>query len=461
MIPPEATVHDLLCASGGVLLQGSPETRISAGVSTDSRNIVPGCCFIALKGERFDGNEYAVGASAGGAAVVVVSRRMEGISPECAVILTDDTLVALQRIAAWWRECLEPVSVAGVTGSSGKTSTKDMLYSILRRKFRTTATAGNFNNHIGVPLSILSTPRDTEAAVWEAGMNHAGELEPLCRLIRPRIGIISSIGSAHIEYLRTRRAIAEEKCTMARALPSDGCMIYPADCEFADLIASSTKAETLPVGFQSGRVRAERLRMDLSGCSYDLVIEGCSPCPVSLPVPGVHMAANSLLAAAAAWKFGMSPEEIADGLTHVTLTSGRLRVLNAGGVTVIDDSYNANPESVKASLVTLSDLPVSGRRVAVLGSMGELGNASREAHFCVGQLAREHKIDLICVVGQGEEAEELARGAHGLEMICSPDPIRAAEDLSHRIHPGDAVLFKASHSVHIERCMNILFPTLK
>ncbi len=460
MIPPEASAGDILEATGGILRQGSAANGVSSGVSTDSRRIIPGCCFVALKGERFDGNAYAARAAAEGASVVVVSR-MEGVFPsDCAVIEVPDTLAALQGIADWWRNRLDPIRVIGVTGSSGKTSTKDMLRGVLQRRGRASATQGNLNNHIGVPLSILSTPRGTQTAIWEIGMNHPGELSPLCRLIRPCVGVITSIGSAHIEFFRSRRAIAEEKCTIARMLPAHGCVIYPADCEFADLIASSTVAECVPVGMSEGRVRAEHLRMSLGGCSYDLAIEGHKPCPVFLPVPGVHMAADSLLAAAAAWKLGLSPEEIAESLRYVELTSGRLRVLESGGMTVIDDSYNANPESMRASLSTLASLPVAGRRIAVLGQMGELGEAAREAHFSIGAQAAFLKIDLLCVVGEGPESAAMLRGARGIDTAYASDPEAAAELLRTRLHAGDALLFKASHAVGISRCMHLLFPSL-
>jgi UDP-N-acetylmuramoyl-tripeptide--D-alanyl-D-alanine ligase len=179
-------------------MTGCGRRAITAGLTTDSRAVTPGCIFLALCGERFDGNNYAAEASQT-AAAVVISRRVGQYAPECTVIEVEDTLAALQKLASWWREILAPLQVVGLTGSSGKTSTKDMCLAVLSRKYNTVATKGNLNNHIGTPLSILSAEKGTEAAIWEMGMNHAGELAPLCAMTRPQIGIITTIGSAHME----------------------------------------------------------------------------------------------------------------------------------------------------------------------------------------------------------------------------------------------------------------------
>ncbi len=459
MIPPDASVADILAATGGSLAAGDACARITAGIATDSRRAVPGCCFFALRGERFDGNAYAGLASEAGAAAVVVERLPESLAPGCAAILVGDALAALQALAAWWRGVLEPLRVVGLTGSSGKTSTKDMVRNVLSARFATAATAGNLNNHIGVPLSILSTPKGTEAAIWEMGMNHAGELAPLCAMARPEIGIITSIGSAHIEFLKTRRAIAEEKCTLARALPAEGAMIYPASCEFAEMIASSTRAETVPVGGASSPVRALDILPTTLGSDFTLSIDGLGDARVSLPLHGRHMVANSLLAAAAGWKLGLGLDAIARGLERSDRTQGRLGCRWMGGVLVVDDTYNANPESMRAALETLASLPVEGKRVAVLGRMGELGASCLEAHALVGRTAAGLGLSMLCAVGESPEMDALLQAASGIPTLHAPTVEAAAELLRGSIDPGDAVLFKASRSVGIERCMNILFPS--
>lgn len=218
------TAHGICNIIGGKLVSGPFDRVASGGVCTDSRHLPPHAVFFALGGEKFDGNLFAPEASRT-AAAAVVSRVEEGMAPSCAVILVEDTLEALQRLAAWWRSELT-LTVIGLTGSNGKTSTKDLTASVLSQGLRTIATQGNLNNHIGVPLSILRAAPSDEAAVWEMGMNHSGELAPLCEMTRPKIGIITSIGTSHMEYLGSRENIAREKCTLAHCLPEDGFMIF-------------------------------------------------------------------------------------------------------------------------------------------------------------------------------------------------------------------------------------------
>ena len=380
------STSDLITATAGkAVVMG--KLAITAGLTTDSRAITPGCVFLALCGERFDGNSFAADASQKGAAAVVVSRVEGDFAPGCTVVQAEDTLVALQSLASWWRAQLEPLHVVGLTGSSGKTSTKDMCLSVLSQKYEALATKGNLNNHIGVPLSILSTPLGTQAAIWEMGMNHAGEIAPLCGMTRPQIGIITTIGSAHLEFMGSRQAIASEKCTVARALPADGYMIYPALDDFADYIATQTSATPIPVGGCSSPVRALNPRSTATGTTYTLHIDGEEEVEVSLPVPGAHMVSNSLLAAAAGWKLGCSMQQIATGLSASTLTRGRLACKEVDGYTVVDDTYNANPESMKAALETVAALRGPKRCIAVLGKMGELGEGGIAAHEEIGLCA--------------------------------------------------------------------------
>ena len=265
------TTEQLVQATNAVLV-ASGNRPVTSGICTDTRRITPGCVFFALRGENFDANCFAAEASQS-AAVVVVNRIEGTYHPACTILRVTDSLIALQKLAQWWRGELTDLHVVGITGSSGKTSTKDMVRSILEQHFEeVTATCGNLNNHIGVPLSILSTEKTCRAAVWEMGMNHAGELAPLCALTRPQIGVITHIGSAHIGLLGSRDAIAREKCTLSRALPTDGCMIFPVSDDYADYISSQTKAQALPVGGESCAVRAEDVSCNAEGCDYKLII---------------------------------------------------------------------------------------------------------------------------------------------------------------------------------------------
>lgn len=447
-------VQQLAEILGVPLAAGNGDVMVTGGVSTDTRTLPAGCAFFALRGENFDGDAFAEKALTAGAAVVIVHKWSGEVSANGAVIVVEDTLRSLQRLACWWRRQLD-LPVVAITGSNGKTSTKDFTTAVLARKFNVSATRGNLNNHIGLPLTILSTTLDHTAAVWEMGMNHSGEIAPLCEIARPKYGIITNIGTAHIEFLGTREAIAEEKGMLARALPADGILYLPATCDFRDYLRQRTKANMIAVGNGRGMVRAENLKPGADGTEFTLVIEGEEPAEVSLPVPGRHMVNNALLAAAAGWKLGISPAEIAAGLSISVLTGGRLCRYEYQGATVIDDTYNANPESMAAAIETLADTPVENgaRRIIVLGRMGELGANAPAAHLRTGALAAERHLTVIAV---GEGAEGIAEGANHAPHFKDLD--LAAEWLSHEVKPGDVVLFKGSRTATVERVMHAAFP---
>ena len=441
--------------AGGEVAIGRGDV-LATSVSTDTRTIPAGSAFFALRGERFDANDFAGQAIVAGASIVVVER-WEGDAPEnVAVIRVADGLSALQRFAAWYRRQRE-LPVIGITGSNGKTSTKDFTAAVLGRAFDVCATRGNLNNHIGVPLSVLSLEATHTAAVFEMGMNHPGEIAPLCEIARPRIGIITNIGTAHIEYMGSRDSIAEEKGALARCLPEDGALFIPAGCDFHDYFKRRTKARVIAVGNGRGVIRAEDVHQVDGRSRFTLVIEGQAAAEVDLPLTGRHMVTNSLLAAGSGWFLGMSAEEIAAGLASTVLTSGRLRRFVSGGITIFDDTYNANPESMAAAIDTLAETPLpeaGARRFAVLGRMGELGPHAPEAHLRVGRLAADRGLQVVAV---GEGSQGIAEGAGTAEHFT--DGEAAAAWLAGHAKPGDVVLFKASRSAAIERVMNQAFPS--
>jgi UDP-N-acetylmuramoyl-tripeptide--D-alanyl-D-alanine ligase len=433
---------------------GDPDALADGGVSTDTRTLAASAIFFALRGENFDGDSFAASALEKGAAVVV-AHKWDGQPPaRAAVIVVSDTLLALQKLAHWWRKQLD-VQVIGITGSNGKTSTKDFTAAVLARMFRVSATRGNLNNHIGVPLTVLSTTTEHTAAVWEMGMNHSGEIAPLCEIAKPKFGIITNIGTAHIEFLGSRDAIAEEKGMLARALPAEGVLFIPAGCEYHEYLRQRTKAQIIAVGNGRGLVRAENLRFGAYNTSFTLVIEDECAAEVMLPVPGKHMVTNALLAAGVGWKLGVPVAEIAAGLAQAGLTGGRLARYESNGVAVIDDTYNANPESMVAAIETLADMPVNNeaRRFIVLGRMGELGSHAPAAHLMTGELAASRGLIVIAV---GEGAEGIARGAGDAPFF--PDLSEAAGWLAREVKPGDAVLFKGSRAATVEKVMNAAFP---
>jgi UDP-N-acetylmuramoyl-tripeptide--D-alanyl-D-alanine ligase len=448
------TAQQIANILGTQVAAGRPDALVSGGVSTDTRKLPHDSLFVALSGENFNGNLFAKGAIDAGAAVVIVSEWNDEPPAKAAVIVVRDTLRALQKLAHWWRKQLD-IPVLCITGSNGKTSTKDFCTAVLSQKYHVSSTRGNLNNHIGVPLTVLSTTPEHTAAVWEMGMNHSGELAPLCEISRPKFGIITNIGTAHIEFLGSRDAIAEEKGTLARALPSDGILFIPATCDYHEYIRQRTKAGIIPVGNGRGLVRAEGLRFEADVTVFNLVIEGEDKAEVRLPVPGKHMVTNALLAAAAGWKLGVSVDQIAHGLSSSTLTGGRLNRYLYQDITVIDDTYNANPESMAAAIETLAATSVSNgsRRFIVLGRMGELGTHAPAAHLQIGRLAADHGLTLIAV---GEGAEGIAEGAMGAPHF--PVLADAAAWLSREVNGGDVVLFKGSRTATVEKVMNSAFP---
>ncbi len=439
---------------GTSVAAGIQDALASGGVSTDTRTLQPGAAFFALRGENFDGDSFAKGALEKGAAVVVVHQWNGELPANAAVITVQDTLLALQKLAHWWRKQLD-IPVVGITGSNGKTSTKDFTTAVLAKKFKVSATRGNLNNHIGVPLTVLATTPEHTAAVWEMGMNHSGELAPLCEIARPKLGIITNIGTAHIEFLGSRDAIAEEKATLARALPQDGILFIPATCDYHEYLRQRTKGMLVPVGNGRGLVRAEDLRFEAERTVFNLVIEGEGKAEVSLPVPGKHMVTNALLAAAAGWKLGIPVNEIADALSNAKLTGGRLNRFVCNGVNVIDDTYNANPESMAAAIETLADTPVENgaRRFIVLGRMGELGSHGPAAHLRTGELAAQRGLRLIAV---GDGAEGIAQGGNNAPYF--PILEDAARWLTREVKSGDVVLFKGSRTATVEKVMHAAFP---
>lgn len=450
----QSTTKQIREILNATLVAGDDSVKVD-GVFTDTRNPIVNGLFVSLRGENFDADRFAEKALQAGASIAIVHKWLGGEVPSGkAVLEVPDTLFALQRLAHWWRSQLD-IPVVCITGSNGKTSTKDFTTAVLSRAFNVNATKGNLNNHIGLPLTVLSTTREHTAAVYEIGMNHSGELSPLCEIARPKYGIITNIGSAHIEFLGSREAIAEEKGTLARYLPADGLLFTPAGCEFNEYFRARTHARLIPVGNGRGVVRAENLRPQANGTQITLVIEGEESTEVFIPVLGKHMITNALLAAALAWKMGISPQEIAVGLSSVNLTSGRMRRIDWDGITLLDDTYNANPESMEAAIETLLEvaIPEGGQRIVVLGKMGELGVHAEAAHLKIGKLATAKGLTLLAV---GEGAEGIAEGGGTAHF---PDIHQAADWLSENTRAGDVVLFKGSRTAAIEKVLQTAFPT--
>ena len=438
--------------ANGLLVQGDGGSTVTK-ISTDSRTVQPGDLFVPLRGENFDGHKFVEQANERGAVGAMVEESWKGATPKTfALIRVPDTLLGYQNLAANYRRSL-PLKVIAITGSNGKTSTKDFVAATLSRRFRVTKTEGNFNNHVGLPQTMLAASASDEIGVWEIGMNHPGEIAALARLAAPDAAIITNVGLAHIEFMGSRAAIAAEKGALAEAIGAEGTVILNADDPSTQGIAERTRAKVILAGIENGSVHANEVTQSPTGSEFT-ILEGAHRCRAQLPVPGIHMVQNAMLAVAAGRAFGLSLEDCAAGLASAPLTKARLQIKEINGIQFIDDSYNANPDSMKAALRTLVELDADGRRIAILGQMNELGEESERRHREVGEAAAAFGVDELIAVG--ETGAEIARAAQkaGLEKSVS---VAAAEDaaqlLAKTAAPGDLILVKGSRSARMERVL--------
>ena len=435
--------------AGGSISSGD-QTVVVNKVSTDSRTLKSSELFVALRGENFDGHNFVESAAQIGAAGAIVESTWNGEIPKnFALIRAKDTLQAYQDLAANYRKSLT-LKVVAITGSNGKTSTKDFTAAVLAHRFRVTKTEGNFNNHVGLPRTILEATSADEIGVWEIGMNHPGEIATLAKVAAPDVAIITNIGVAHIEFMGSREKIAEEKAALAEAVGADGAIILNADDLFTKTIASRARRKVILAGTNSGSIQAAEITQSGTGADFT-ILEGAHRCRAQLSVPGLHMVQNALLAVAAGRAFGLSLEECAAELAAAPLTRARSQIKDIGGVQFLDDSYNANPDSMKAALRTLVELDADGKRIAVLGEMRELGDQSERGHREVGETAAVLKIDQLIAIGDIAAAIADAAGQAGLrKTTIVKSTSEAAEVLGEIAAPGDLVLIKGSRAARTE-----------
>ena len=445
--------------AGGRVLRGD-RSRMATGVSTDTRSLGEGDLFVALRGERFDGHNFVLQAAQAGAVAALVDTRFQppaGLPDGFGLIEVADTLQGLQSLAQRYRASL-PIKIVGITCSSGKTSTKDFTAAVLGSRYRVMKTEGNFNNHIGLPLTLLHATGDDQIGVVELGMNHPGEIAPLAAIAAPNAAIITNIGVAHIEFLKSREAIAREKGMLAEALPTGAPLVMPGRDDFAASIAARSKARAIFTGIEGDfAVRATVLESGLEGSRFRVESATGDSAEVTLPVPGEHMIENALLALAMGECFGVSLADGARGLAESRLTKGRLEQKVIHGVRFLDDSYNANPDSMRAALRTLAGLPVSGRRIAVLGRMGELGSEAEAGHRSVGHAVADARVDLLITVGEeaGWIADAAGERGSGVTVLRVGTPAEAGSVLARHAREGDLVLLKGSRAAQMEGVLPI------
>jgi len=441
------TLEEVARLSGGRLVKGDPTLSVDR-LHTDTRTLAAGDCFVALQGDRFDGHAFVSEVKNRGAVAALVSSSVIPDLPEdLGLVEVSDTLEGLQRFAATYRSLL-PVRTVGVTGSSGKTSTKELIAAVLRTRFKTKATKGNLNNHIGVPLTLIGLDEGDEFGVVEMGMNHPGEITPLAKMTAPEIGVISSIGPAHIEFFADQAAIAAEKAELIAALPSNGLAVLNSDDEWSRRIAERSSAKVVWVGSGPESIwRGGDLRIAADALSFRLS-HGDDVVNVKLPVINRIMVGNALLAAAVGHAAGLTLEEIAKGLESVQLPGARMQMVSVDGIWIMNDAYNANPASMKAALIALKEFPGARRRVAVLGSMGELGQHAVELHRGVGEFAAAQGVESVIAVGPHAEAYAAGALAGGLsqeKIMKAFDAAEATTALKSIMREGDVVLVKGSH----------------
>ena len=457
------TLADLVAATSGRLIDGADDLAVSGVFRTDNRTVQPGDVFIALQGETFDGHDFVEDAFAAGAVAAVV-RSGSTAPPVGPLIEVDDTVAAAGRLASRWLAQWQP-TVVGITGSSGKTSTKDILAQVLATAGETVAPSGSLNNEVGVPQTAFLVGGATRYLVVEMGAKGIGHIRYLCQIVRPTIGVVLNVGTAHVGEFGGVEAIATAKGELVEALPEHGVAVLNADDDRVAGMAARTSAQVTTFGRdREADVRAVDVRLDTSGrARFRLAADGAESA-VSLAVPGEHMVSNALAAAAVGLAVGMEIDRVAAALTAATPKSRwRMQVTERpDGVTVINDAYNANPDSMRAALVAHAHIGAGRRRVAVLGAMLELGDDAGAAHREVGRLAVEQGCAVIVVVGQG--AAEIATGAVATGGVAAagadlpadtedwpdtvvvrvPDPGAAAALLGAMLAPGDVVLVKSS-----------------
>ena len=464
MIP--LTLSEVAEAAGGRLTGG--DGTVTGKVTVDSRTVAPGDLFVAVPGERVDGSDF-LGSAAGAGAVAALTTRPDGALP-CVVV--DDTVAALGRLAAAVHARLAGADGAGghrlvtigITGSSGKTSTKDLLGQVLATAGPTVSPPGSYNNDIGLPLTVLDADEDTRFLVLEMGSRGRGHIARLCRVARPDVGVVLNVGSAHLGEFGSADGIAVAKGELVEALPAEGTAVLNADDPRVIGMAPRTRARVVTTGLggrggNTADVRAEDVVLDEAGRAGFTLVTGGVRAAVRLQVVGAHQVANALSAAGAALAAGMTPEDVAAALSAaVPRSRWRMEVTRRDdGVTVVNDAYNANPESMRAALAALAGLPAR-RRVAVLGAMAELGPGAAEEHERLGRDAVAAGVDLVVAVGPdavGIADGALAAGAHedrdtDKGAVRVPDRAAARQLLTEVLVPGDVVLVKASRSYGLE-----------
>jgi UDP-N-acetylmuramoyl-tripeptide--D-alanyl-D-alanine ligase len=439
------TLVEILGATGGGQIGGTHVGNVFTTFHTDSREVVHGGVFFALKGAEMDGHDFVPDALARGAGLLIVDRRMES-APGVGQVLVPDTWGALFALARFAADRVKPLVVA-ITGSNGKTSTKEMVAAALGRRFNVLHTSGNLNTETGVPLTMLRLEPEQTALVLEMGMQKPGDIGRLVELAQPSIGIVTNIGIVHIEFFTSQDELAASKGELVKGLPESGLAVLNADDKYFDYLSGMTPAGVTSFGFAKGDYRAENYRaMPEGGSTFS--VRGID---VRLGLEGRHQALNAVAALAAADFAGVPLDVGAEALAEVAVDHRLQEIKAPAGFVVVDDAYNASPESMLAAFSAMTDRPRGGRLLAVLGEMRELGGLADESHRLVGLHAAK-VFDAICVI-DGERARILAEAA-GAEIV--PNKAEAVLWVGRNAQEGDRVLIKGSHGIRLDEVVKEL-----
>ncbi|MEH2383797.1 MAG: UDP-N-acetylmuramoyl-tripeptide--D-alanyl-D-alanine ligase [Nostoc sp.] len=419
-------------------------TQVSSGIQTDSRTLKPGEVFLALRGDKFDGHEFVPTAIAKGAIAAIVDFEYE--NPGFPILQVKDTLKAYQQIARWWRDRFN-IPVIGITGSVGKTTTKELIAAVLATKGRVHKTYENYNNEIGVPKTLLELGAEDDYAVIEMAMRGRGQIAELTQIARPTIGVITNVGTAHIELLGSEEAIAQAKCELLAEMSTDRVAILNHDNPLLMATAATVwHGEVITYGFSGG---------DIQGQLIDHETVEVAGMQLPLPLPGRHNATNFLAALAVAKVLGIDWANLKAGVM-VNMPTGRSQQFTlANDVVILDETYNAAPEAMIAALQLLAETP-GKRKIAVLGAMKELGERSQQLHQRVGETVRKLNLDGLLVLVDGQDAEAIALSAEGVPSECFATHADLVARLKTFVQAGDRLLFKAAHSVGLDQVVNQL-----
>lgn len=447
---------EVIDSTGAVLLRGNAE-RLVHGVSTDTRSIHPEALYLALSGPNFDGNRFAADAAGRGAGALFLRRDdaldLAGIPEGLPVAVHESPLRALADLAAWHRSRLN-IPVIAITGSSGKTTTKNIVAQLLGAHRRVVASPASFNNEIGVPLTVLAADAETEVLVVEIGTNAPGEIAQLTRISQPTIGIITNVGASHLEGLGSVEGVCAEKSALFAGLPRDGVAVLDADGRYVDELRAAAGCPVVSFSVEGeGELNATEPFFHSGGTTFKLHAEGGAR-DVTSPLLGIHNVHNLLAGLAACSGLGVELDELLPAVSRLTGGRRRMERRELGELTLFDDTYNSNPESARAAVRVLSGLHTGARRVLVLGDMLELGDSAPEQHHAIGRDAAEAGIDVLALVGEltrATAAGALEAGMDARRVVHLGTPERALEEIAGLVRAGDVVLIKGSRRMGLER----------